>query len=109
MKCYLTHDEVNEQRARDLAEAWGAELLPLSLRDGLPDGAGSALLIDWDSLDPDGRERVLARLLAGPRRRIGLHSYGLPEEDARMLQRKGVAVFERFYPDALGWLLDGSA
>ena len=76
---------------------------PLSLRDRLPDGDCRFLLIDWDSLDPIGREDYLAGLLAHPGgRRIGLHSYYLA--DAETLRRKGVAVFKRLEPDATTWL-----
>jgi hypothetical protein len=75
----------------------------LSSRDPLPDGACQRLLIDWDSLDPNGRDEYLAGLLAHPgNRRVGLHSYHLP--DTETLRRKGVAVFARLEPDATNWL-----
>jgi hypothetical protein len=61
---------------------------------------------DWapiTTLDPDGWEEYLAGLLAHPGgRRIGLHSYHLP--DAETLRRKGVAVFTRLEPEATTWL-----
>jgi hypothetical protein len=70
------------------------------LRDPLPDGERPLLLIDWDSLDRDVREEYLARLLSHPGdRRIGLHSYHLP--DAETIRRKGVVVFTRLEPDAM--------
>jgi hypothetical protein len=90
-------------------QSQGREVHPLSLRDPPLDGEVESVLIDWDSLDPDGREAYLAYLLAHPGdRRIGLHSYSLNEDDAGTLRRKGVAVFERLEPDALAWLLDGT-
>jgi hypothetical protein len=63
------------------------------------------LLIDWDSLDADGRDEYLAGLLAhAGDRRIGLYSYYLP--DAETLRRKGVAVFARLEPEVTTWLAD---
>ena len=73
------------------------------MRDPLPDSECQLLLIDWDSLDPDGREEYLADRLAHPGGgQIGLHSYHLA--DAEVLRRKGVAVFTRLEPDAMVWL-----
>jgi hypothetical protein len=102
---YLSHDPVNEHCLRRWVEQRGGTLCPLSLRDAPPDGACQLLLIDWDSLDTDSREDYLAVLLAHPGgRRVGLHSYYLP--DAETLRRKGVAVFTRLEPDATTWLAD---
>jgi hypothetical protein len=102
---YLSHDPVNEHCVRRWVEERGGTFSPLSLRDPLPDGDCKLLLIDWDSLDPDGREESLAGLLAHlSGRRIGLHSYHLP--DAETVRLKGVAVFERLEPDATTWLAD---
>jgi hypothetical protein len=102
---YLSHDSVNEHYIRCWVEERGRTLCPLSLRDALPDGACQLLLIDWDSLDTDGRDEYLASLLAHPGdRRVGLHSYYLP--DAETIRRKGVAVFTRLEPDATTWLAD---
>jgi hypothetical protein len=102
---YLSHDPVNEHYMRCWVEECGGTLCPLSLRDTPPEGECQQLLIDWDSLDADGRDEYLAGLLAhSGDRRIGLHSYYLP--DAETLRRKGVAVFERLEPDATTWLAD---
>jgi hypothetical protein len=102
---YLSHDPVNEHCVRCWVEERGGTLCPLSLRDAPPDGECQLLLIDWDSLNPDGREEYLAGLLAHPGgRRVGLHSYHLP--DAETMRRKGVAVFARLEPDATTWLAD---
>ena len=102
---YLSHDPVNEHSLRRWVEERGGTFCPLSLCDAPPDGECRLLLIDWDSLDPDGREEYLAGLLAHPGgRRIGLHSYYLA--DAETLRRKGVAVFARLSPDGMTWLAD---
>jgi hypothetical protein len=102
---YLSHDPVNEHCVRRWVEERDETFCPLWLRDPPPDGEWQHLLIDWDSLDPEGREEYLAALLAQPGgRRIGLHSFHLA--DAEMLRRKGVAVFTRLEPDAMAWLAD---
>jgi hypothetical protein len=102
---YLSHDPVNEHYIRHWVEERGGTLCPLSLRDALPDGECQLLLIDWDSLDVDGREKYLAGLLAhAGDRRVGLHSYYLP--DVETLRCKGVAVFARLEPEATTWLAD---
>jgi hypothetical protein len=81
---------------------------PLTLRDPLPNGQFERVLIDWDSLDERDREGLLAGLLAEPQAgRLGLTSYGLNEDDAEALHGKGVNVFARLDPDALGWLIEG--
>jgi hypothetical protein len=100
---YLSHDPVNEHYIRRWVEERGETFCPLSLRDAPPDGECHLLLIDWDSLDVDGRDEYLAGLLAHPGdRRVGLHSYYLP--DAETIRRKGMAVFARLEPDATTWL-----
>jgi hypothetical protein len=100
---YLSHDPVNEDYLRRWVEERGGTLCPLTLRDAPPDGECQLLLIDWDSLDANDREEYLAGLLAhAGDRRVGLHSYYLP--DAETLHRKGVAVFARLEPEATTWL-----
>jgi hypothetical protein len=105
---YLSHDPVNEHFLRRWVEERGGTLCPLSLRDAPPDGECQLLLIDWDSLDVDGRDKYLAGLLAhsGGGRRVGLHSYYLP--DTETMRRKGVTVFERLEPDVTTWLAEHS-
>jgi hypothetical protein len=100
---YLSHDPVNQHYIRRCVEDRGGMLFPLFLRDAPPDGECRLLLIDWDSLDPDSRDEYLAGLLAHPgNRRVGLHSYYVP--DAETIRRKGVAVLTRLEPDAMTWL-----
>jgi hypothetical protein len=104
---YVTHDSVNESFAAGRLEGRDTTFSPLTLRDPVAGGDFDRILLDWDFLDPEGRETLLARLLAGAEPgTVGLHSYGLGEEDAAALRGKGVAVFERLDPDAVAWLRD---
>jgi hypothetical protein len=105
---YVTHDPVNEAFVGLRLEDRHTTLSPLTLRDPVPGWEFDRILIDWDSLDPEGREALLAEFLADPEPgKIGLHSYNLDGE-AAVLRGKGVAVFGRLEPDALGWLREGA-
>jgi hypothetical protein len=105
---FVTHDPVNESFVRLRVEDRGAIFSPLTLRDPVPAGQFDRILIDWDSLDPKGREALLAGLLTCPEPgKVGLSSYNLNDDDAAVLRGKGVAVFERVEPDAIAWLHDG--
>jgi len=105
----VTHDEVNQFWLQQQADERGVPLVLLTLRDLVPGGEHAAVLLDWDSLDPERREALLSRLLMRPgSTRIGLHSYSLNEQDAADLRRKGVAVLERLDPEAVHWLLGNS-
>jgi hypothetical protein len=101
----VTHDEVNQRGLQDQVEDRGHAFCPLSLRDPAPDGQYDGTLIDLDSLDPQGRRKLLSLLLAdevdGP---VSLCSYNLEPGEETMLRRKGIAVFERL-ADAVVWLL----
>ena len=104
---YVTHDPVNEFFVGLRPEVRDTALSTLTLRDPLSCGQFDRVLIDWDSLDPEGREVLLGRFLTAPEPgKVGLHSYNLDGE-AAVLCGKGVAVFERLEPDAFAWLRDG--
>src|SRR6516164_220749 len=106
---YVTHDPVNESFVAGRLEGRDTVFSALTLRDPLAGREFDRVLLDWDSLDPEGREALLARLLAEAKPgTFGLHSYSLVEDDAATLRGKGVAVFERLDPDALAWLRDPS-
>jgi hypothetical protein len=49
---YRTIDEVNEDTARQLAQACGVRLYPLWPREAPPDGGFDAVLYDRDCLPP---------------------------------------------------------
>jgi hypothetical protein len=90
---YLTHDEVNQHRARQLADAWGIELSPLFLKEAATAGPFAAIVHDLDCLPPTDRQGVLKGLLAGPLPwPAGVHSYSLEEAEVQALQARGVAV-----------------
>src|SRR5262245_28745585 len=92
----LSHDEVNQDRARDLGAALGLAVQVRLFKEGLPDGDCRALVVDLDSVAPDRRAlRGLVKELGGRQRAypIAAFSYGLEEDDLRDLQAAGVQVF----------------
>ena len=97
----------NESCAAGRLEGPDTTFSPLTLRDAVAGGEFDRILLDWDFLDPEGREALLAWLLAEAEPgTVGLHSYSFSEDDAADLRSKGVAVFERLDPDAVAWLRD---
>ena len=104
---YVTHDCVNESFVAGRLEQRDTAFSPLTLRDAVAGGEFDRILLDWDFLDPEGREALLARLLADAEPgTVGLHSYSFSADDAAALRGKGVAVFGRLDPDAAAWLRD---
>jgi hypothetical protein len=95
---YLSHDEVNLDLARRLADAAGVLLRPVSVRDAAPANWCDAILYDLDCLPPPDREATLKALLAGPLTcPVGVHSYRLEWPEVQALRARGVAVSRRLH------------
>lgn len=102
---YLTTDEVNQDLALSMTEAYGITLCPLSPREAPPDGLFVAVLYDWDYWPADRREQVLVELLTDrPRCPVALHSYNVDPDQAEALRRRGVAVHRRLRTQVFGSL-----
>jgi hypothetical protein len=94
---HLSHSEVNQEVARDLAAEHGLAVQTRFLREGLPDGDGHALIVDLDSVAPDrrGRRRLVKELSGRPRPYpVAVFSYNLEDGQAEDLRAAGVRVFE---------------
>jgi hypothetical protein len=90
---YLSHDEVNQLWARQLADAQGIEMYPLFLKETATASPFDAVVHDLDSLPPADRQAVLKDLLAGPLPcPAAVHSYGLEEAEVEALRARGVVV-----------------
>jgi hypothetical protein len=93
---YISHDEVNLDLARQLADDAGVLLRPLFVRDRLSDFSFDAFLCDLDCLPAAERAGILNTLLAGlltcP---VAVHSYSLGWAEDQALRAKGVAVSRR--------------
>src|SRR3954452_19021588 len=90
---YLTHDQVNEPRARELADARGVQLSPLFLKEAATAGPFDAIVHDLDCLPPAARPAILKNLLAGPLTcAAAVHGYSLEEAEGEGLRARGVVV-----------------
>jgi hypothetical protein len=93
----LSHDEVNQDRARSLGAAHGLNVQPRFLKEGLPDGDCRALVVDLDSVAP-GRPALqrLVKELSGRSHHypVAAISYALEDDQLMDLQAAGIQVFE---------------
>ena len=93
----VSHDEVNLDLAPGLGAAYGLNVLPRMLMEGLPNGDCRALVVDLDSVVPErrAREGLVKELVGRP------HAYPVvafdfsPEDDQLMdLRAEGIQVFQ---------------
>ena len=93
----LSHDEVNQDRARSLGAAHGLNVQARFLKEGLPDGDCRALVVDLDSVAP-GRpalQRLVKELGGRPRPYpIAAFGYSLEDDQIMDLRAAGIQVFE---------------
>jgi hypothetical protein len=90
---YLSHDEVNLDLVRRLAEAAGVHVCPVFAKDAAVAGPSDAVLYDLDSLPPAEREQRLKALLMGPLTcPVAVHSYHLGWNEVQGLRARGVGV-----------------
>src|SRR5262245_44993531 len=92
----LSHDEVNQHLAPDLAAAYGLNVQPRLLKEGLPDGDCRALVVDLDSVAP-GR-LALQRLVKELSWRlhpypVAAFGYSLEDDQIIDLRAAGILVF----------------
>jgi hypothetical protein len=96
---YLTTDEVNKELALRLAAERQVTVCCLEPRDPPPDGEFDAVLCDWDHWPADQRPKGLDDVPAAPvGPALALHGYGLGQDQARALRRRGVLLFQRLEP-----------
>jgi hypothetical protein len=95
---YLSHDEVNLDLARQLADAAGVLLHPVYVKDRKSAVSFDALLCDLDCLPAAERMDTLKSLLVGPLTcPVGVHSYSLEWPEVEALRARGVAVSRRLH------------
>ena len=93
----LSHDEVNQDLARDLGAVHGLVVQVRLLKEGMPDSDCRALVVDLDSVAPHRRAlRGLVKELAGRARPypVAAFGYSLEEDDLRDLRAAGVHAFQ---------------
>jgi sugar/nucleoside kinase (ribokinase family) len=87
--CYLSIDEVNIALARQLAGACGIDIEPIEPRD-LPALDGARVILDWDSIPAEDRDRALQRCNVR-----AIHGYSLDDARAGFLPERGILISRR--------------
>ena len=93
----VSHDEVNQDLAPGLGAAYGLNVLPRMLMEGLPDGDCRALVVDLDSVAPGRRalERLVKELGGRPHPYpVAAFGYGLEDDQLLDLRAAGIQVFQ---------------
>jgi hypothetical protein len=93
----LSHDNVNQDRARDLAAADGLDVQTRFLKEGLPDGDCRVLVVDLDSVAPERLtlQGLLKELCGRPRPYpVVAFSYSLEDDQLMALRAAGIQVFQ---------------
>jgi len=97
---YLSTDPVNIAAAEELAAARGLDLDLLELAEprDMPriEKQNALLIVDWDHIPPDYRDRVLD---SPALRVVAIHGYGVSDSVARFLPRRGILYFKRLGPE----------
>jgi hypothetical protein len=97
---YMTTDEVNQNRALELAAECDIDLRVLWPKDPPPDGQFDALVYDLDFWPEWQRQQLLASLVSGEQSHLtGVHGYVLDDKHAELLPQKGVLVYRRLEAD----------
>jgi hypothetical protein len=103
---YFSNDELDQALAAGMARECGAVICPRNPQDPSPDGPFDAVLYNLDDLPRDRRAVLLDELChAKPGRPTAVHGYDLTEEQARALDRHGVAASRRLRPGLIRSLL----
>ena len=90
---YVATDEVNQALAAQMADKCGAIVCHLRPGEVHPDGLFDAVLYNLDDMPRDERSAFLEGLCLGkPDRPTAVHGYDITDEQARTLNRNGVAA-----------------
>jgi hypothetical protein len=103
---YLTTDEVNRELVARMAAECGAVACALEPKDPAPDGRYDAVLHNLDDLTREERAALLEGLGRGQADHpTAVHGYVLTAEQARALDRQGVAAARRLHPGLIRGLV----
>jgi hypothetical protein len=103
---FVSTDEVNQALVAQMAAECGAVVCTLVPKDPPPDGLFDAVLYNLDDVPRDQRSALLDELRrVRPHRPTGVHGYDITDEQARALNRDGVAAARRLHPGLIRSLL----
>ncbi len=99
---YIATDEVNQALAAQMATQCGAIVCHQRPEEGYPDGLFDAVLYNLDDVPGAERSALLEGLRLGePDHPTAVHGYDITNEEARTLNRNGVAVARRLHSGLL--------
>jgi hypothetical protein len=104
----LSHDDVNQYLAPGLCAAYGFEVQPWFLKEGLPDGDCRGLIVDVDSVAP-GRlaQQGLVKELSGRPHPypVAVLGYNLEDDQIMDLRAAGIGAFQHcLCPAVFEWI-----
>jgi hypothetical protein len=107
---FLSHDQQNQELARELGAPDGLDVQSRFLKEGLLDCNGRGLVVDLDSVAP-GRlalqrlvKELSARLHPYP---VAVFGYSLEDEQVMDLRAAGIGVFQHgLCPEVFAWIAD---
>ena len=103
---YVSTDEVDQALAAQMAAECGAVVCTLLPQDPPHDGLFDAVLYNLDDMPRDERAALLDELRRRqPDRPTAVHGYDITVEQARALNRDGVAAARRLHPGLIRSLL----
>jgi hypothetical protein len=106
---YVSTDEVDQALVAQMATECGAAVCTLLPQDRRPDGLFDAVLYNLDDVPRDERSVLLDELHRGkPDRPTAVHGYDITVEQARALDRNGVAAARRLHPGLIRSLLNAA-
>jgi hypothetical protein len=106
---YVTADEVNLALATQMAGACGAVVCRVQPEEAPPDGLFDAVLYDLDAVPSNQQTGFLKRMSHdSPARPTAIHGYGIADEQAQTLRRRGITVSRRLHAGLLRGLRDAA-
>ena len=102
---YVSTDEVNQDLAARIAAKFGVRVCKRLPEDPLPDDLCDAVLYNLDDVPRAERSALIVGFRRGkPGHPTAVHGYNITDEEARTLNRYGVASARRLHADLLGTL-----
>ncbi len=99
---YVATDEVDQDLVAQVAAEYGAVVIARLPNDPPPDGLFDAVLYNLDDVPRDERSALLDGFCRNkPAHPTAVHGYDITDEQARTLNRHGVAVSRRLHRDFL--------
>jgi hypothetical protein len=99
---YVSTDEVTQDLAARIAAKFGVRVCKRLPKDPLPDDLCDAVLYNLDDVPTAERSALIKGFRSGkPDQPTAVHGYDITDQEARTLNRNGVAAARRLHSDLL--------